>query len=221
MAKKKKKKKKPVVEEVKGKERPKDKKVKEEVKPREQKIREEVRPIEIEPAQPTTLNEKLFVLAVALVASGLMWLGIVKMVGYSPYAVLKGDERGYFAINKGENDTFSISVDGKPDQTINLTPGQSQNAAQIASDINSQSTGVKASSSRGRLKLATESWGTDTSLKIGNGTSNSTLGFYRGMEDKGTYSSFYYFIAFFVWCILFFEYFGFSLFRRGKQAEKK
>ncbi len=187
----------------------------------EKRVKEEVRPSEVEVVQPTTLNEKLFVLAVSLIASGAMWLGIVKMVGYSPYAVLKGDEKEYFDIKKGENDSLKISVSEKPDQSITLTPGQSQSVAQIASDINSQAKEVKASGSVGRLKLASENWGSDVSLKIGDGTSNSTLGFYRGMNDKGTYSSFYYFVAFFIWCILFFEYFGYSLFRRGKQAEKQ
>lgn len=210
---KKKKRKKQIIEEAKGKEKPQEKRVKEE-RLREQRVREE-RQREIEVVQPTTFNEKIFVLAVALIASGAMWLGIVKMVGYSPYAVLKGDEREYFDIKKGDNDIFKILAGGT-EQSITLTPGQSQSAAQIASDINSQSEGIKASGSRGRLKLASENWGTDVSLKIGNGTSNSTIGFYRGMSDKGTYSSFYYFIAFFVWCILFFEYFGFSFFRRSK-----
>ena len=212
---KKKKKKKPIIEEARVKERPTGKKVREEERQREKKVREEVRPREVEVVQPTTLNEKLFVLAVSLIASGLMWLGIVKMVGYSPYAVLKGDEREHFVIKKGDNDIFKILAGG-PEQSITLTPGQSQSADQIASDINSQSERIKASGSRGRLKLASENWGTDVSLKIGNGTSNSTIGFYRGMDDKGTYSSFYYFIAFFVWCILFFEYFDFSFFRRSK-----
>ncbi len=205
---KKKKRKKRALEEIR--ERPKEK---EEIK---KKVKEEERPREIEVIQPTTFNEKLFVLAVSLIASGAMWLGIVKMVGYSPYAVLKGDEREYFDIKKGSSDIFKILVDKDSEQSITLTPGQSQSAAQIASDINSQTKNVKASGSRGRIKLASEKWGTDVSLKIGNGTSNSTLGFYRGMNDKGTYKSFYYFIAFLVWCILFFEYFGFSFFRRGK-----
>lgn len=212
---KKKKKKKRAMEEAKAREGLKEKEV------IEKRVKEEVRPSEAELVQPTTFNEKLFVLAVSLLASGAMWLGIVKMVGYSPYAVIKGDEKEHFDIRKGENDIFKISVSEKPDQSIMLTPGQSQSVAQIASDINSQAKEVKASGSVGRLKLTSENWGSDVSLKIGDGTSNSTLGFYRGMNDKGTYSSFYYFIAFLVWCILFFEYFGFSLFRRGKQAEKK
>jgi hypothetical protein len=212
---KKKKKKKRAMEEARVREGLKEKEV------IEKRVKREERPREIEAVQPTTFKEKLFVLAASLIASGAMWLGIVKMVGYSPYAVLKGDEKEYFDIKKGENDTFKISVDGKSDQSIALTPGQSQSVAQIASDINSQAKEVKASGSVGRLKLASENWGSDVSLKIGDGTSNSALGFYRGMNDKGTYSSFYYFVAFFVWCILFFEYFGFSLFRRGKQVEKK
>jgi hypothetical protein len=212
---KKKKKKKRAMEEARAREGLKEKEV------IEKRLKHDLTPSEVEVVQPITFNEKLFVLAVSLLASGAMWLGIVKMVGYSPYAVMKGDEKEYFDIRKGENDTFKISVDGKPDQSITLTPGQSQSVAQIASDINSQAKEVKASGSVGRLKLASENWGSDVILKIGDGTSNSTLGFYRGMNDKGTYSSFYYFIAFFVWCILFFEYFGYSLFRRGKQAEKK
>ena len=81
--------------------------------------------------------------------------------------------------------TLIVTVDGGAPQTVTFT-SDGQTAAQVATFINDNSTGVTASASGIKVRLTSDTTGVDSVLLLGNGTSNTTLGFTNGQTDAGT-----------------------------------
>ena len=116
-------------------------------------------------------------------------LGIIKVpsagtpvsIG-STLAIVVGTEVGPFAITTGVNDALLFAVDGGADQPVLLTPGGARTNAQIVSDINGQTTGITASSVAGKVQIASNTVGINSSILIQDVTNaaNSTLGFAIG-----------------------------------------
>ena len=85
------------------------------------------------------------------------------------------------------NNSFIISVDGGSDQTITLTSGATRTTQNIVDDINTGTTGLTASIYDSRVLLLSDTVGDGSGLKIGSGTSNSTIGFLDTDKDyQGT-----------------------------------
>jgi hypothetical protein len=83
--------------------------------------------------------------------------------------------------------TFKLTVDGGSEQSVTFGSGIPDiiDAADVVAILNSGITGMTASDSSGYVKLTSATTGSSSSLEIGAGTSNSTLGFVQGTIAKG------------------------------------
>lgn len=87
-----------------------------------------------------------------------------------------------YAIVLGVNDAMQIVVDGGTSQTVTLTAGATRTAANVVSDINTQTTGLTASVVGGKVYLQSDTTGSDSSIQIEAVAANAytTLGFSVG-----------------------------------------
>lgn len=91
------------------------------------------------------------------------------------------------SITTGTNDALKVTVDGGSLQTITLTQGNNQSLAAIATQINGQITGATASvDSSGHLVITSSSSGAASSVLIGNGNADATLGLTNAQTGTGT-----------------------------------
>jgi len=80
--------------------------------------------------------------------------------------VVIGTESENFSVATGVNDALKLKGDGGSSQTVTLTAGAVRTAAQVASDINDQTTGITASDSGGRVRIQSDTLGSSSSLEI-------------------------------------------------------
>lgn len=95
---------------------------------------------------------------------------------------------GPFAITTGVNDTFTLTVNGGSPQTITLSAG-SNSATTVANLINSSMTGVTASvlsSPLNAIYLTGSVSSNTSSLVVGSGNANTTLGFTNAQTNDAT-----------------------------------
>lgn len=92
----------------------------------------------------------------------------------------------------GTNNTFSLTVDGAASGDLTLTAGDytaQELADHIESVVNSASTlagrNVSVNLEGGSLSLTSETYGSNSSITVGSGTANATLGFAGGETDIG------------------------------------
>ncbi|MCA9075323.1 MAG: flagellar filament capping protein FliD [Planctomycetaceae bacterium] len=92
----------------------------------------------------------------------------------------------------GTNNTFSLTVDGAASGDLTLTAGDytaQELADHIESVVNSASTlagrNVSVNLESGSLSLTSETYGSKSSITVGSGTANATLGFAGGETDIG------------------------------------
>lgn len=98
-------------------------------------------------------------------------------------ATLGFSTSGELAVGSNAVNEFVLHVDGTP-YTIPLTEGIGRTATNIASDINAVVAGV-ASVSTKRVVLTSTTAGTSSTLLVGSGNANLTLGFTRGDSSTG------------------------------------
>jgi flagellin len=107
---------------------------------------------------------------------------IATLTGFTPINTYSGAAAGTYAITTGSNDTLSIGIDGSAPQTVTLAAGATT-AASAVTQINTQlNTGlgtvgvVYASSQNGRIQISSQTTGASSSVVIGAGDGNATLG---------------------------------------------
>ncbi len=100
----------------------------------------------------------------------------------STIAGIMGTEVEPFAIVLNVNDQMLISVDGGASQPVTFTAGATRSAANIVSDINSQTTGLTASDVAGQVYIQSNTTGSLSSLQIEavNEDAYAALGFSVG-----------------------------------------
>lgn len=109
-------------------------------------------------------------------------------------AVITGSQIQTFDLS-AQDYTFKVTVDGGVEQSVTFsnTDGEdfvsaaAATAAEVAAKIQTELAGfVTATAVSGQVRVTTVSTGADASLTIGNGTSNSILGFITGLFATGS-----------------------------------
>ena len=108
------------------------------------------------------------------------------LLGFTASNTYSGAAAGTYTITTGTNDTLSIAIDGSAAQTVTLSAGATT-AAQAVTQINAQlNTGlgtsgvVYATSANGRVQIVSQTTGAGSSVVIGAGNGNATLGLTAG-----------------------------------------
>jgi len=95
---------------------------------------------------------------------------------------LQGTTEGPFTI---QGQSLKLKVDGGAEQNITFVSANPAVISRIVDEINTDLTGVTASSVGGKLKLQGDLAGTFGILELTGGTALTTLGFTTGQKDNG------------------------------------
>lgn len=119
-----------------------------------------------------------------------MWAnGVVKVpaIGVNAPAEVTGSHRGSINIQKGVNDTITISVDHGPNQTLTVSAGKALKHSEVVTDLNRGLAGaVFTVTRRGSIHLATRRVGPEAELVLRDGSTLATaLGFPLNRVWKG------------------------------------
>ena len=112
----------------------------------------------------------------------------IENVSLETRANLISSVSGPFTILEGTNDTFKFTIDSESETVVEFSQGSQISVSSIASKINSvrpQSARVIEFNGLQKIQLIG-----DTSVSIGNGSINRTIGFDEGVEDTNTPDTF-------------------------------
>lgn len=113
------------------------------------------------------------------VATGDQLIGFFRVIVANAAAKLTGDAETYVLT---DGMTLTLSVDGAADDTATFNTGDfsdigAATAAEVASVINADITGVTASDASGSIQILSDTAGTGGSLRVTGGTALAALGF--------------------------------------------
>jgi hypothetical protein len=100
-----------------------------------------------------------------------------------------GSVAGPYNIQANVNDELRIAVNGGIVQTVTLPTGPLVTLGEVINDINAQTTGLTASNNGGFLQLSSDTTGSTSTLFIGGGTVNTTLGLVSDSNFTGVNSN--------------------------------
>lgn len=111
----------------------------------------------------------------------------VPKAGLAAPVSVAGTLRQPFEIVRNVNDVLRLTVDDESLQIIYLPVGTQVSAKVVVEAINEQAVGFEATTNFGRIRLTTESVGSESTLYLQGGNGHETLGlaatrFYRGRD---------------------------------------
>jgi hypothetical protein len=112
----------------------------------------------------------------------------IEVLGLTP-AHIEGTVNGPFEIQLGVNDEFTVTVDGGAPITVTLSASSAALAEDIANDLNgdpSFALVAEADAYGRKVRIRSKTQGTSSTLLLGSGNANATLGFTDAGTDTGT-----------------------------------